>query len=78
MPKWENNIVPLVCWLHVPTFPAPDWYTGPTLDQGEGRAAFERWWGCDLFAIARVVTEGFKNNWPAERVRAEWKRFGGR
>ena len=34
--------------------------------------------GLDLFAMARVVTEGFKNNWPAERVRAEWKRFGGR
>ena len=67
-----DNIVPLSAFHHV------ELDTGPKGQWPSKRAAFEAKYKIDLSGIARVVTQGFKNNWPAEKVRAEWKRYGGR
>jgi len=64
--RHTDNIVPLVRDLH------------HELDRVLGRREFERRHRIDLAGIARVVTEGFKNNWPPEEIRRQWKEYGGR
>lgn len=73
VPKWEGNIVPLWWELHLYELDE-----GPKGDYPTRLAAFCGRHQIHLPSVAQVVTLGFKNNWPAEKVRAEWKKFGGR
>ena len=67
-----DNIVPLSVLHHV------ELDTGPKGQWPSKRAAFEAKYKIDLSGIARVVTQGFKNNWPPEKVRRRWREYGGR
>lgn len=73
VPKWEGNIIPLWWELHLYELDE-----GPKGQWPTRLAAFEARHRIQLAGVAEVVTLGFKNNWPPEKVVKEWKKFGGR